>query len=120
MNTLEFHGTVGKRGNGPFRAIIFCLGCMMADSAVMGRLITLLASARSMMTTCPCSPTCSRTQMKWSDSSVKFWKETVASRKVSTYRYSEAPERMFCTQGSEIRAAADLKTDRRWLNSESG
>ena len=53
-----------------FSAGILSLGCIMADLAMMGRLSTLLASARSMMTTWFCSLTFSRTQMKWSDSSV--------------------------------------------------
>jgi hypothetical protein len=61
-----------------FKAIIFLLGCMIAESAVIGRRITLLASARSIITTWFCSPTFSRTQMKWSDSSVKVCKRVRA------------------------------------------
>ena len=53
-----------------FRASIFWFGCIMAESAVIGLRITLLASARSTMTTWLASLTFSRTQMKWSDSSV--------------------------------------------------
>jgi hypothetical protein len=52
------------------RAKIFCRGCIIAESAVIGLRRTLLASFRSIMTTWFCSPTFSRTQMKWSDSRV--------------------------------------------------
>lgn len=43
----------------------------MAESAVMGLRIGLVASARSMMTTCEVSATFSRTQMNLSDSIVR-------------------------------------------------
>src|ERR1700730_10653570 len=57
----------------PLSASIFCLGCIIAESAVMCRRRTLLALARSMMTTWFCSPTVSRTHIKWSDSNVKVY-----------------------------------------------
>lgn len=44
---------------------------MMAESAVIGLLMTWFASARSTITTLFWS----RTQMKWSDSSVSVWNE---------------------------------------------
>ena len=46
----------------------------MAESAVMGLRIGLVASARSMMTTCEVSATFSRTQMNLSDSIVRVAK----------------------------------------------
>lgn len=57
--------------NVPRRAMTFSSRCMMADSAEMGRRMTLLASARSMMTTCLAPFTSSRTQMYRSDSRVR-------------------------------------------------
>lgn len=50
----------------------------MAESAVIGLLRTLLASARSTMTTWLASLTFSRTQMKWSDSNVRVYIEDTA------------------------------------------
>lgn len=50
---------------------------MMAESAVIGRRITLFASARSTMMTWFCSPTFSLTQIKWSLSSVSVYTTTV-------------------------------------------
>ena len=47
----------------------------MAESAVIGLLRTLLASARSTMTTWLASLTFSRTQMKWSDSNVRVYRK---------------------------------------------
>lgn len=44
---------------------------MIAESAVMGRRIGLLESARSMMITCAVSPTFSLMQMNLSDSMVR-------------------------------------------------
>lgn len=58
----------------PLRAMTFSSGCMMADSAEIGRRMTLLASLRSMMTTCFTPLTSSRTQMNLSDSSVRVAK----------------------------------------------
>jgi len=55
----------------PFRAIILAVGCMMAESAVMGLRVGLLGSDISMITTWFCSPTFSRTQMNLSDSMVR-------------------------------------------------
>src|SRR5260221_11911091 len=46
-------------------------------------------------------------------------KRTVASRKVSTCRYPEAPEQLFCAPPSKFRSAADLETDGSRLDSES-
>jgi len=56
---------------------------MIAESAVIGRRITLFASARSTMMTWFCSATFSRTQIKWSLSSVSVY--TIAVR----YEYSD-------------------------------
>ena len=64
---------LGRTYHAPFNARIFWCGCMMALSAVIGRRRTLLASARSTITTWFCSPTFSRMQMKWSDSSVNVY-----------------------------------------------
>jgi len=58
----------------PFSARIFWDGCIMAESAEIGRRRRLLASVRSIMTTWSRSLTFSRTQMKWSDSSVRVCK----------------------------------------------
>lgn len=52
------------------RAKIFWCGCIIAESALIGLRRTLLASLRSIITTWFCSPTFSRTHMKWSDSRV--------------------------------------------------
>lgn len=52
----------------------------MAESAVMGLRSTWLASARSTMTTWFWPLTCSRTQIKWSDSSVRFYASEVSAR----------------------------------------
>jgi hypothetical protein len=54
----------------PLSAITLLAGFMMAESADIGLLIGLVASAKSIMTTCAVSPTFSRTHMKLSDSIV--------------------------------------------------
>ena len=51
--------------NVPFGAKIILLGCIIALSAVIGFHSTLLALARSMMTTWFCSLTFSHMHMKW-------------------------------------------------------
>lgn len=63
----------------PFRAMTLEAGFIIAESAVMGRRMTLLGSVKSMMTTKFCSPVVSRTQMKRSDSSVRVLKEIAAA-----------------------------------------
>ena len=52
---------------------------MMAESADMGLLMGLLASAMSMMTTWELSPTFSRTQMNLSDSMVSVLNPMLAA-----------------------------------------
>ena len=47
----------------PFNAMTLLAGFMMAESADIGRLIGLVGSDMSMITTCAVSPTFSRTQM---------------------------------------------------------
>ena len=58
-------------GDSPRRAMTFSSRCMMADSAEMGLRMTLLASERSIITTCLVPLTSSRTQMNFSLSMVK-------------------------------------------------
>jgi hypothetical protein len=69
---IQISGEWSEKGrvNLPLSARIFARGLTIALSAVIGLRKTLLASARSMMTTWFCSPTFSLTQMKWSDSRV--------------------------------------------------
>ena len=55
----------------PLRAMTFEAGFIMADSAVIGRLMGLAASPRSIITTWAVSPTFSLTQMYLSDSIVR-------------------------------------------------
>ena len=54
-------------------------GFMMAESAEIGLLMGLVASARSRMTTWFVSPTFSLTQMNLSDSMVRLLKPTLAA-----------------------------------------
>ena len=54
-----------------FKAITLLAGFMMAESALMGRLIGFVGSDMSMMTTWAVSPTFSRTQMNLSLSMVR-------------------------------------------------
>ncbi len=63
----------------PLSAITLLAGFIMAESAVMGRRITLVGSVRSMMTTKFCSPVVSRTQMNRSDSKVSVLKPMLAA-----------------------------------------
>ena len=63
----------------PVRAMTLEAGFMMAESADIGRLMGLVASARSMMTTWLVSPTFSRTQMYLSDSMVRLLKPMLAA-----------------------------------------
>lgn len=65
------HGWSGQMIYLPLRAITLLAGFMMAESALIGRRIGLLASAMSIITTCAVSPTFSRTQMNLSDSMVR-------------------------------------------------
>ena len=57
--------------NLPFSAITLDFGFIMAESAEMGLRVGLLASAKSIITTCAVSPTFSRTHMNLSDSIVR-------------------------------------------------
>jgi hypothetical protein len=72
--SLRFVSTARGKDDLPLRAKIFSFGCMMAESAVIGRLMTELASLRSTMTTLFWS----LTQMKASDSRVSVWNEIEA------------------------------------------
>lgn len=89
----------------PFSASIFLSGCIIAESAVMGLRSTLLASARSMMTTWFCSLTFSRTQMKWSDSNVKLCSTTRKRRISWTARYRARKVRVYSPGRRWTRAA---------------
>lgn len=60
--------------NKPLSAITLETGFMIAESAVIGLLIGFWGSFRSMITTCDCSPTFSRTQINLSLSIVKVLK----------------------------------------------
>lgn len=55
------------------------LGFIIAESAEIGLLVGLLASAKSIMTTCAVSPTFSRTQINLSDSMVRVEKPMLAA-----------------------------------------
>lgn len=63
----------------PFRAITLVCGFIMAESALIGRLIGVWALAISMITTCADSPTFSRTQMYLSLSMVRVLKLMLAA-----------------------------------------
>lgn len=56
-------------------AITLLAGFMIAESADMGRLVGLLTSFMSIMTTCAVSLTFSRTQINLSDSMVRVLNE---------------------------------------------
>lgn len=55
----------------PFSAITLEAGFMMALSAEIGRLMGVVGSLMSIITTCACSPTFSLMQMNLSDSIVR-------------------------------------------------
>lgn len=57
-----------------FRAMTLRVGCMITESAVIGRRSTSLGLFTSTMTTWLEPPTCSRTTMNLSDSMVTFVK----------------------------------------------
>ena len=65
--TIRFHS--------PFKAITLLAGFMIAESALMGRLMGLAVSFRSMITTWLALFTFSRTQMNLSDSIVSVLNE---------------------------------------------
>lgn len=68
----------GMQTSLPLSAITLLAGFMMALSAEMGLRMGLLGSLMSMITTCACSPTFSRTQMNLSDSIVSVLKPMLA------------------------------------------
>lgn len=63
----------------PFNAMTLDFGFMMAESAEIGLLVGLLASAMSIITTCATSPTFSLTQIYLSDSMVRVEKPMFAA-----------------------------------------
>ncbi len=73
----------------PLSAITLLAGFMMAESAEMGRLMGLLASLRSMMTTCDVSPTFSRTHMNLSDSMVRVLNPMLAALMPTFWSYNQ-------------------------------
>lgn len=63
----------------PLNAIILVVGCVITDSAVIGRRIMSLLLARSIITTWFWPFTCSRTHTNRSDSKVSVWNPTLAA-----------------------------------------
>lgn len=72
-------GLVNNTDHLPLSAMTFDFGFIMAESAEIGLLVGLLASAKSMMTTWAVSPTFSRTQINLSDSIVRVEKPILAA-----------------------------------------
>ena len=63
----------------PFNAMTLVVGCIITESAVIGRRIISLLLAKSIITTWFVPFTCSRTQIKRSDSNVSVLKPILAA-----------------------------------------
>lgn len=85
----------------PLRAITFEVGCMIAESAVIGRFIGFVGSFMSMIVTCDASVFFSLIHMNLSDSMVSVLK-VIASALIPTFCSCKCSVNLMGNWGAEV------------------